>query len=398
MRILHILDHSIPLHSGYTFRTAAILAEQRRRGWDTHQLTTPKHTAPGSSIETVDGLTFYRTPWDERHRPPVLNELAIVRAVRQRLDEVIESVRPDILHAHSPALNALATWRAAQKHRLPWVYEIRSFWEDAAVEHGTTTFNSPRYRATRALETFCSMRADAVFTICNGLLRDLAERGLPESRLSLIPNSVEPSDFRIRPRDEPLARELGIGGAFVIGFVGSFYSYEGLELLVDAADRLRDHPRPFRVLLVGGGPCDEALRKQVARRGLGSQVLFTGRIPHSEVNRYYSLIDSVVLPRQRTRLTDLTTPLKPLEAYALRKPVIASDIGGHRELVVDERTGLLFPADSVDGLVERVLRIERDPSLRDRLVTAAHAYMQAERTWEASVARYEPVYRRLLAA
>jgi glycogen(starch) synthase len=334
MRILHVLDHSIPLHSGYTFRTAAILAEQRRRGWETFHLTTPKQENCTVPVETVDGLRFHRTLLPQRHRPPVLAEFALIQATRRRLDEVIEEVRPDLLHAHSPALNAVATWLAARRHRLPWVYEIRSFWEDAAVEHGTTRHNSLRYRATRALETFCCRRADAVFTICEGLRSDLVNRGLRKDHIGVISNSVDPAEFPPRSRDDALARDLGLDGAFVAGFVGSFYAYEGLDLLLDTAQLMRAERQQFRFLLVG----------------------------------------------------------------AIRKPVVATDIGGHREMIVDGETGLLFPENAPDALAARLRSLQSDPSLRARIVDAAHRYMLSERTWQSSVGRYEAVYRRLAAA
>ncbi len=155
MRVLHVLDHSIPLHSGYTFRTLSILREQRRLGWETFHLTTPKHVAPGGLEETVDGFHFFRTPAPSgvMSRIPVMKEFALMGAVTRRLREVAERVKPDLIHAHSPALNAHPAIKVARRLKIPVVYEVRAFWEDAAVDHGTSREWGPRYRATRALET-----------------------------------------------------------------------------------------------------------------------------------------------------------------------------------------------------------------------------------------------------
>ncbi|WP_256360681.1 glycosyltransferase [Methylomonas koyamae] len=140
MKILHILDHSIPLHSGYTFRTRAILEQQRKLGWDTYHITSAKHLGATAELEDVDGLTFFRSasPSGWLATLPIINQWGIVETLYRRLDQIIPQIKPDILHAHSPALNGLAALRAAKKYRLPLVYECRAFWEDAAVDHGTT--------------------------------------------------------------------------------------------------------------------------------------------------------------------------------------------------------------------------------------------------------------------
>ncbi len=167
IRTLHVLDHSIPLHSGYTFRTVALLREQRALGWETFQLTSPKHGETSVPFEDVDGLRFYRTSVAKGTlaRVPVGKELALMKQLERRLEEVARDVRPDIIHAHSPVLNALPAIAVARKLAIPMVYEIRAFWEDAAVDHGSTTEGSLRYRATRKLETRAIQQADHVFTL-----------------------------------------------------------------------------------------------------------------------------------------------------------------------------------------------------------------------------------------
>ena len=146
MRILHVLDHSLPLHSGYTFRTRALLLGQRRLGWDTVHLTTPRHIKDGPNPEAIDDLVFHRT--GRPGGPPLLGE---IRATARALDRLVSKTKPDIIHAHSPVLTALAANGVARRHGIPLVYEIRAFWEDAAVGNGTGTEGSLRYRATRAL-------------------------------------------------------------------------------------------------------------------------------------------------------------------------------------------------------------------------------------------------------
>ncbi|MFZ5454191.1 MAG: TIGR04063 family PEP-CTERM/XrtA system glycosyltransferase [Pseudomonadota bacterium] len=398
MRILHVLDHSIPLHSGYTFRTAAILREQRKLGWDTHHVTSVKHTAPGPLVEEVDGLTFHRTPWTPGavDRVPVLRERAQMRALEARLFEVARELKPDVLHAHSPVLNAFPALNVGRRLGIPVVYEIRAFWEDAAVDHGTTTEGSLRYRATRAMETRAVQQVDAVTTICEGLRRDLVARGVPESKITVIPNAVDIDNFAFGvPGDDALRAELGLTGKRVLGFIGSFYAYEGLDLLLRALPAILQQAPDVALLLTGGGPQEENLKKMTQELGLQDHVKFTGRVPHAQVQRYYSLVDVLVYPRHSMRLTDLVTPLKPLEAMAQGLLLVASDVGGHKELIRDGETGMLFRAGDADDLARSVLRLlsmqDRWPQLRE----AGRRYVETERNWTNSVARYRDVYGRL---
>ncbi len=400
MKILHVFDHSLPLHSGYSFRSRALMLGQRRLGWETVHLTSPRYNLPTPDPDTADGLVFHRTPTPPK-RPPVLREMAEIAATARRLDALVEETRPDILHAHSPVLSALAAARVAKRRRLPLVYEIRAFWEDAAVGNGTGTQGSLVYRATRALETRACRQADAVGAICDGLLADLRGRGIDPAKMFAVPNAVDIEQFgHPGPRDAALAAELGLAHAHarteVIGFIGSFYDYEGLDDLVAAMPRLIAARPDLHLLLVGGGPMEAQVKAAAAASSAADRIHFVGRVPQREVDRYYGLVDVLVYPRKAMRLTELVTPLKPLEAMAQGKLVAASDVGGHRELIADGETGTLFEPDSPDALADAVadLFAARDtwPERRAR----ARAFVERERNWDRSVANYAPVYARLL--
>ena len=302
MRILHVLDHSLPLHSGYSFRTAAILHEQRRLGWETFQLTSPKHEpATGTAEEDVDGIHFHRTPFPHRtlSRIPVLRELAQMRATARRLRELAGLTAPAILHAHSPVLDALPALLVGRQMRIPVVYEVRAFWEDAAVDHGTSREWGLRYRLTRALETFALRRADHVTTICEGLKRDIVARGIPEAKVTVVPNAVDLAAFEFdADADLALKEELGLANKIVVGFIGSFYGYEGLDLLLAALPTVLQQLPDVRVLLVGGGPQESALKALAQAPGLVGKVVFAGRVPHGAIGRYNSIVDVFAYPRR----------------------------------------------------------------------------------------------------
>jgi PEP-CTERM/exosortase A-associated glycosyltransferase len=398
LRILHVLDHSIPLHSGYTFRTRAILREQRRLGWQTFHLTSTKQTGCSVEEESIEGLTFYRTRQPAASvAVPGLSQWRDMQVLQRRLFDVARSVRPDLIHAHSPVLNAAPALVVGAALGIPVAYEVRAFWEDAAVDHGTTTEGSLRYRLTRAYETRALKRSAHVFTICEGLRVDMVARGVDADKVTVIPNAVDLDAFAPGSApDEGLKASLGLSGAIVVGFIGSFYAYEGLDLLLRAVPGLLQSQPSARLLLVGGGPSDAALRAQAAAMGLGDRVVFAGRVPHTDVPKYYDLIDVLAYPRHSMRLTDLVTPLKPLEAMAQGRVMVASDVGGHRELITSGQQGYLFAAGQVDALVGALSQALSAREDWPRMRIAGRFLVESERNWTRSVARYAQPYERML--
>ena len=397
MRILHILDHGLPLQSGYTFRTRAILKAQEARGWQVAAITGPRQGARDDAVERVDGLTFHRTGGERRRG--VLGEMAGIGRFARRIGAAADAFRPDILHAHSPVIDALAALAVARRRGLPLLYEIRAFWEDAAVGNGTGAEGSARYRATRALETWAVARADAVAVICEGLRGDLVGRGVPPAKIMVSPNGVDLALFGTPPaRDDALAAALGVNDSDVIGFIGSFYDYEGLDDLIAAMPRLAAERPTAKLLLVGGGPMEPALRAQAAASPVAPAIRFVGRVPHTDVERYYGLVDILAYPRKSMRLTDLVTPLKPLEAMAQGRLVAASDVGGHRELIEDGVTGTLFPPDDPDAIAAALTAMFANRENWEARRIAARTFVQEHRNWSSNVSRYEPVYQRLVGA
>ena len=398
MRILHVLDHSLPLHSGYTFRTAALLREQRALGWETFHLTSPKQGTAPAEHEEVDGLGFHRTQPSDGVLAglPVVGQWALMRQLAGRIERVAAEIRPDVIHAHSPLLNAFPALQVGRKLGIPVVYEIRAFWEDAAVDNGSTREGSLRYRTTRTLETHAIKQVAHVFTICEGLRADIVARGVPAEKVTVIPNAVNVEAFQLtRPPEHALQQQWGLVGRTVIGFIGSFYAYEGLDLLIDTMPALIKARPDVCLLLVGGGPQEGNLKAQAAALGLQSHVVFTGRVPHKEVSRYYDMIDVLAYPRHSMRLTELVTPLKPLEAMAQGHLFVASDVGGHRELVEHQKTGILFKADDSGALATALLDLLNNRDNWTALRANGRKFVESVRNWQNSVANYKAVYESL---
>lgn len=399
LRILHVLNHSLPNHDGYVFRTLAILRGQRALGHQTFHLTAPRHDGAQAQEEDIEGWHFYRT----QHLPGAFGSVAGVgeflemRTTARRIAEVVEAVRPDLLHVHSPVLNALPALYVAAVKRLPVLYEVRALWEDGAVDHGTATTHSLRYRLSRAAESFALKRADAVTTICEGLRGEVMSRGVPAHKVTVIANAVDAGAFQLGAApDLALRARLGLSDCMVIGYAGSFYAYEGVDLIIEAVASLAASMPKLRALLVGGGMQDAYLRRRAVELGVEDRVIFVGRVPNAEVKNYYDQIDFLVYPRRAMRLTELVTPLKPLEAMAQGRLVLASDVGGHRELIEDGVTGHLFRADDVEALATLLRRLASDPEGGEAMRLRARAYVENERTWQRSVANYQAVFARLL--
>jgi len=399
VKILHVFDHSIPLHSGYTFRSISILKQQHALGIETCHVTSPKHGNEQVEIEEVEGLTFYRSApiSGVMSKLPVFNQMANIAPMVDRILEVIEIEKPDVIHAHSPALNGLAALRASRKSGLPVVYEIRAFWEDAAVDHGSCKEDDLRYRLTRKMETHVVKNATAVTTICEGLRSDLISRGFDENKFTVIANAVDIEQFDvITKRDSELEQLLQLQGCKVLGFLGSFYAYEGLDLVIKALVEIVKWEPKIRLLLVGGGPQENKLKAQASLLGISNIIIFTGRVPHEEISKYYSLVDLLVYPRKSMRLTELVTPLKPLEAMAQGKVCLASDVGGHHELIQDGENGFLFKANDVQALSDKIIDVISKTETWPQVIKKGRSYVEGVRNWKVSVSNYLPVYKKVL--
>lgn len=403
IRVLHVQDHTIPEMSGYAFRSRYVVETQRRLGINAEVVSSARHRKFSAPTETFDGLTFHRTAWPEglldrtQLKIPFWRERILTRALTRRILEVAKTFQPEILHAHSPIFNGLAAHRAAATLKIPVVYEIRAFWEDDAVDKGKFKEGSFVYRQVRRLETSVCRKSARVVAICEGLQRDLATRGLPEAKFAVVPNGVDVERFRPLPTDQALAKRLGLEGASVVGFVGSFFHYEGLPLLVEALALLKDSHPTLKLLLVGGGEDEARTRARAKDLGLEDRVVFSGRVPHSEVDSYYSLPEIFVYPRISKRITELVTPLKPLEALAMEKAVLGSDVGGIKELFSDCGIGRLFRAGSAEALAQALtMWLALGPAERERERRAGRVAVIERRSWTTMVGRILPVYESLV--
>ena len=235
-----------------------------------------------------------------------------------------------------------------------------------------------------------------MFTITKALKNVLIENGVSAEKISVLPNAVDPSKFNLRSKDKDLEKQLGFENKVVIGYIGSFVNYEGLDLLLEAClilyKKLGDC---FRLLLVGDGAMMQSLRRSVQFLQLEDVVKFTGRVSHDEVQKYYSLIDIAPLPRKGFRVCELVSPLKPFEAMASGKVLITSSVAALAEIVDDGKTGFVFEKDNAEDLSAKLELVITDPDLRNEIGLNAHNWVKETHSWKVISQRVIDVYQKL---
>lgn len=402
LRVLHLIDHSVPFYSGYSFRSRYVIGMLRDSGCAIEVVTSARHDGFERDVEEVDGILHHRTarPRDllsrAQLRVPFWRETVMTRAMAVRLEEVARRFRPHVIHAHSPFFDGQAALRVGARLGVPVIYEIRAFWEDDAVDKGKIAGGGFVYRQVQRLETAVVRRADRVVCICEGLRTDLIARGIRPEKILISKNGVEIDAFQPRARDEELARSYGLEGKRVVGFIGSFFTYEGLPELVAAAARLGRERSDFKLLLIGAGDDEPRVKAAIARNGAEDLVVMPGRVPHDRIAAHYALVDVFVYPREKTRLTDLVTPLKPLEALAMERIVLGSDVGGIRELLDECEVGRVFRAGSVEDMARAIGEtLDRAPADLAEEGKKGRRMVAERRAWSRNVLPVLEAYREL---
>ena len=402
-RGLYLLHNSLPWDSqGYATRSHGLLTGVNRHGWKVDALTRlgypfDRHskvsTEEGSSSTEINGVTYRRLGRRKTNNMDAVG--GFITEYAARAIPVAETVAPEIIHAASNSWNGLAAAHIARTRGIPFVYEVRGLWEVTGRSANPGYEFTLRYRLAVRLETIAAQAADHVFTLTSALKDELISRGVTEGKISLLPNCVDAERFTPRTRDAELEAELGFQNKVVIGYVGSLLDYEGLDQLIRAAAALKLQRDDFHVLIVGSGAADASLRALTTELELDDVITFTGRVPHAEVERYYSLVDIAPFPRLPIPVCEMVSPLKPFEAMAMKKVCIVSSVAAMAEIVQHGNTGLIFDKHSVDSLIDTLNTAINDESLRTNIGENARAWVLSERTWEQAAERVNAVYSNL---
>lgn len=397
--VLHIVGRTVPYaSSGYAVRTDYTVRAQRELGMDARvvsQLGFPWSEGHKSQrVEDVGGVPHYRLPSPPSLRRPAALD-AQMSANVDELSELVERIRPGVLHAASDFRNGLIALVVGERLGIPVVYEMRGFWEETWLSRRhPTAIDSDVYRLRRAREDDIAHRSAQVVTLAPAMRDALIERGIATEKISLAPNAVDPAMFPERPRDDRLATQVGIGrGELVVGYISSFVPYEGIDVLIDGIARVRDRGVVAKGLLVGDGPMRSQLERQVRELALEANVIFTGRVPHDQIAAYYSIIDVFVVPRTNASVCRLVSPLKPFEAMAARRAMIVSGTPVLREIVGNGRYGRVFEPENAEDLAVQIALLAADSRAREVLGDDARSHVLAHHTWSRNAERYRQVYK-----
>src|ERR1044071_105408 len=272
LKILHILDHSLPIHSGYAYRSQSLFVAQKKRGWYPLVVTSSKHYASAENewteCEQIEDILYHRAEKIANSIVPLGSEIRTMLVLAMRIASIAKREHPDLLHAHSPILNAIPALWVSRRARIPMIYEMRALWEDAAVDHGTYKRRSWQYRLVKWLETWVCRKAAHVTVISDGLRSDLLDRGIPADKITIIPNGVDLGKFSARKSDLVRLDRWNFKNKMVIGFIGSFFRYEGLDLLIEAFARLVRTRSDIGLLLVGDGEMKSELLNRIKQLNL----------------------------------------------------------------------------------------------------------------------------------
>lgn len=390
-RALYLLHNSLPYHSaGYATRTHGLLKSVRDFGWDVQGVTRlgypfdmPKFEEFESidALETVDGVPYRRLSLE----PGIEKKAPIQEYVGRysvELEKLVRQEQPFLIHAASNHWNGLTAVETANRLGIPSIYEVRGLWEVTRGSRDPEWAQGGMYKFMARMEADAAKGATRVLAITNALKDELVDRGVDEAKIIVLPNGVDTDRFVPRQCDEDLKRSLNLMGKTIIGYVGSVLDYEGLGLLIDAAKILRQRGKEFAVLIVGDGAELDRFKHEVVDAELDDVFVFTGRVPHDEVENYYSIIDITPFPRLPLPVCEMVSPLKPFEAMAMQKAVVASSVKALAEIVRDGENGLLHEKGSAQSLADKLATLLDNPELRESIAQNGRDWVVSERQWK----------------
>ena len=393
----YILSMSLPQDAtGYAHRSHELAGALTRLGIRTKCFTRPGfpwvrglQDVPGDSV--VDGIAYHRTG-DATFRQP--RSIEDFLRCEEALVQALLADRPKVVMSASNYATALPALLAARRAGLPFIYEVRGFWELSRASRDVAYQAGDAFKRETALETAIMSAADLVYTLNSPMKAELGLRGIAASKVGVLPNSANPARLRVMPPDQGVKARLGIPADVpVIGYIGSFTVYEGLDDLILACGALARQGIDFRLVIAGWDPRGEnrigpALPDLAKAAGISDRLILLGHVPRGEVPALYSILDIAPVPRKNLAVTRLVTPLKVIEAMAMGKAVVVSDLPPLREIVGLEEFGCSFPGGDPDALADALAKLCRDPALRGRFGRAARARVESAYAWPENVAAF----------
>ncbi len=403
--VLYLLHHSLPYNgSGYSVRSHEILSALKHSNCNVYGVTRlgfpwdlmSKTSATVLEKEYVDNVEYLRLPSDSKG----LRQIPLRDYMEAYLDAVLslaKDYKPSIIHAASNYIDGNVGVKAAQILGIPSIYEARGLWEITRISRQPWWENSDEFAMCERLETEACLNASMVISITPALKKYLIQnRGIEENKIKVIPNGVNATRFMPISRDHEMECRYGLTEKTVIGFVGSINEYEGLEHLFYAAKLLFRYRDDFRILIVGDGRYYDKLKIVCSKLKIDDKVIFTGRVPYDQVERFYSLIDIAPFPRKGSLVCELVSPLKPFEAMAMAKCVVVSNVEALADIIEDGKTGLVFEKDNRNDLTKVLKNLLDNPVRREYLAANGRTWVLSNRDWAQLGGKVQELYMDLI--
>lgn len=402
-RIIYVLHNSLPHSSGgYATRSHECAKALKAEGFDIVCVTRPGFpndlnrdaVLPESSThEIIDGIAYHRI------LKPRRDGMGLLEYVEKSTDELLAFFKahtPMGILAASNHVNAMPAMFAAHTLGLPFFYEIRGLWEITRSSRQPSFESSEGYQTAVLYESLVAENAEAVFPITSGIKNEMMSRGVDEQKMTVWPNSMRFECKQVRsnsPSMLPRLTDLKVNGSTVIGYVGTFVDYEGLEQLIEVFCDLRANGLDVKLLMVGSdsasancdGPISTHLKQILHRRTETDAATFLGRVSPQLLSEVYECLDVFVIPRLPMKVCELVSPMKPLEAMANRVPVVVSSVAAMAEIVQHGETGLVFDKYDKNDLAANLSLLINDPIMRRRLADSAFEWAMHHRTWSITV-------------
>jgi PEP-CTERM/exosortase A-associated glycosyltransferase len=404
---LMILHYSLPYHSnGYTIRSQGLISGLKNTAWDVIPYTRPGYPLFSKyrgiqkklDVSHVDGVTYnhLKMPNMRAMQRDYSNCEYYVEESAKAIVSLAIELCPSLIHAASNHLTALPALMAARRVGIPFIYEVRGLWEITEVSADVASSGTELFELKRSLEALVCKEADHVITLTKGIRDELVLRGVEKENISIVSNCVDIERFHPLSLDKDLHAKLGLSDAPTIGYIGSFVAYEGLDDLVRAASILKKRGIKFNLLFVGDGKAMDELRGLVEGLNLTREVFITGHVPFSDVEQYYSLIDIAAFPRKPLPVCEMVSPLKPLEAMAMGKVIVASSVDALQEIVIHGETGLVFKKGNVRDLADKLARVIKDKDLSIKLGSNGLNWVRENRPWKRAAKEVTDIYEDIL--
>jgi glycosyltransferase involved in cell wall biosynthesis len=381
MRILLLTDNFVPETNSPALRAYEHARTWVKQGISVTIITSVPNFPTGRVLppyrnrlyqtELLDGLKVIRVwTWLAPNRGILFRSIDFLSfAVSSFVAGLFHSA--DVIVATSPQLlTALSGSCLATVKRRPWVFEVRDLWPDSVVAVGAMRENL-FIRLLRRLEHGLYRHATRLVAVSEGIRGRLIEKGVPPEKIGVAPNGVDLDRIAASGAGPEGAPEPStFSGKFVAGYVGTHGMAQGLEVVLHAADRLRDSNVQF--IFVGDGACRQDLATLAETLRLDNTTFF-GLVPLEAAAAHLRRCDVVLIPLKRTNQIEITLPGKIFEAAATGKPLIVSAEGASAELVRKYDAGLVVPPEDGAALADAIRCIENDHALRLRLSAGALA-------------------------